>query len=312
MVWELLLGDNAFIGVSHLCQEKAKEEDKECQLENKANVVRAALEGGATGFTFSSHESNLELLTHLHDSDKALLKRMNYYILVPYSQSYVRKSNVDGTPALVKSKLKDLLSAKMSISNTLASILTLKLYRLTGLFLESELIPYFEILPRENIKVLLHEVLTELFMAFDLMDSIKPLEHYVNTRFKVGFGLETRNFSYLSDSLKESGHFPEYIMTPINKVGYQMAKSKKGVENSIKEVGVNSKIIAINILASGIVSLDEAIEDLKRYGDSIYAITTASSKPNRAFSNLQKLSQTFLSRNENNKNTLIKLDKITK
>lgn len=306
MVRELLLGDNAFIGVSHLCQEKAKEEDKECQLENKANVVRAALKGGATGFTFSSHESNLELLTYFHDSDKALLGKMNYYILVPYSQSYVRKSNVDGTPALIKSKLREFFSGKMSISDALVSLLTLKLDRLAGLFLESELIPYFEILPRKNIKgILLHEVLTELFIAFDLMDSIKPLERYMNTRFKVGFGLETRNFSSLSNSLKKSGHFPEYIMTPINRVGYQMAESKDGVENAIKEVSRKSKIIAINILASGIVSLDQAIEDLKRYEDNIYAITTASSKPNRAFSNFQKLSQIFLVKPENNINTLI-------
>ncbi len=99
--------------------------------------------------------------------------------------------------------------------------------------------------------------------------------------------------------------FQNISVTPINRVGYQMAESKDGVENAIKEVSRKSKIIAINILASGIVSLDQAIEDLKRYEDNIYAITTASSKPNRAFSNFQKLSQIFLVKPENNINTLI-------
>jgi len=304
MVKELLLGDNAFIGVSHLCQEKAKEESSKTQLENKVNVIKAALDGGATGFTFSSHENNLELLTHLYDNDKALLEKMNYYILVPYSQSYVRKSNVDGTPALIKSKLRDFFSGQMSVTNAFASLLTLKPERLTGLFLESELVPYFKILPRKNIKaILLHEVLTELFLAFNLMDSIRPLEHYVNTRFKVGFGLVTRNFSFLHDSLLKSGYFPEYIMTPINSLGYQMAESKDKVENGIKDIGGKSKIIAINILASGVVSLDQAVENLIKYNDSIYAITTASTKPQRIFDNFQKLSRIFLAKYINTINT---------
>jgi len=294
MVKELLLGDNAFIGVSHLSQEKAKEEYRKNQLENRVNVIKAALDGGATGFTFSSHENNLELLTHLHDHDKALLEKMNYYILVPYSQFYVRKSNIDGTPALIKSKLKDFFSGDLSILNTFESLLTLKLERLVGLFLESELVPYFKILPKNKIKaVLLHEVLTELFIAFDLVNSIEPLEHYMNSRLKVGFGLETRNFSFLYRSLSKASYFPEYVMTPINSVGYQMAESKYKVENLIGDFSKKSKIIAINILASGILSLDQAIENLLKYNTKIYAVTTASTKSKRVYDNFQKLSQTF-------------------
>jgi len=53
MVKELLLGDNPFIGVSHLAQERARQELREATLENKVKVVKAAIEGGATGFTFS-------------------------------------------------------------------------------------------------------------------------------------------------------------------------------------------------------------------------------------------------------------------
>jgi hypothetical protein len=292
MVRELLLGDNPFIGVSHLAQDKAMEESREATLERKVKVIEAALKGGATGFAFSTHEANLELLTHLRKYRKDLLQKLNYYILLPYAQFYVRKSNIVGTPALIKSVLlKSMMKNPSAVSRIVASTLTLNPKKFVELFIEAELLPYLDILPKDRVKsVLMHEVLTELLIAFNLADLLECLDKFIRKRLKIAYGLETRNISQLHTWLDGIGYYPEYIMTPINPLGYQMAYSKERAEEAILALNSRSKIIVINILASGAITLDEAIEYLSKFKDMIYAITSASIRPGRIRSNFQKLS----------------------
>jgi len=295
MVRELLLGDNPFIGVSHLAQEKAREGAKEASLENKVRVFEAAVESGATGFTFSTEESNLELLTYLsiHNSDP--LNKMNFYILVPYAQSYIRRANVGGTQALIGSMLKDMLYSRAMTSSMLTALMSSNLERFVGPFIESELSPYLNMFCKERVVVLLHEVLTELIMAFNLIDLLNSLDSYMERKLEVGFGLETRNLGHLHRYLSLTGYNPKYLMTPFNPLGYQMAWNKEAVEEAVKELGGETRIIAINVLASGAASLDEAIEYISKFKNNIYAVATASMRPNRIRENFQKLYQAFLS-----------------
>jgi len=296
MVEELLLGDNSFIGVSHLSQEKARAEVKEATVENKAMVIEAAVEGGATGFTFSTHESNLELLTYMNTHRRSVLNKLNYYILVPYAQAYVRKGTVEGTPALVKSMFKSMFSIKRSsILDLLQAVTMLKPERLVDLFIEVELAPYLRVLPKENVKaVLLHEVLTELIIAYGLIDVVMRLDEKVKRRLGVSFGLETRNFGHLHQLILKSEYCPEYVMTPINSLGYQMAPSRDAVEGAINDLGEKTDIIAINLLASGALCLDEAVNYVAKYKNKIYAVTSASTKPQRIYDNFRKLSHAVL------------------
>ena len=290
MVREFLLGDNPFIGVSHLSQEKAREESKEATLKNKVKVFKSALKGGATGFTFSTHPANLDLLTYLREHEINVLKEMNYYPLVPYAQTYVRRANVRGTPALVKSILRSTVKHPSRILDSIVGIVTLSPERFITLFIETELSPYLKTLPRTKIKaIFLHEILTEFIVAFDLLDLVKYLDKTLKKRLKIGFGLETRNIGQLYRWLDKAGYYPEYIMTPMNPLGYQMAPNKEVAENSILKLCSKSKIVAINILASGAVSLSEAIEYLIEFKNKIYAVTSASTKPERIHNNFKTL-----------------------
>lgn len=284
MVSELLLGDNPFIGVSHLAQEKAREEKKDSFVENNARVVEAAAEGGATGFTFTAHPANLELLTYLRRHNEPLVESMNYYILVPHAQSYVAKANIEGTPGLIGSTLRS-----APIFDLLATALTLKPERAAQLLIRKEIAPYLEILPKEKVRaVLLHEVLTEVVIAFGLTQVIEHLNRWAEG-LGFGFGLETRNFSYLSDCMRKWNLYPAYVMTPVNPLGYQMAANKEAVEAGMKELAGETKTIAINILASGAVDLDQATEYVRKYKDAIFGVTSASTKPTRIRENFLKL-----------------------
>jgi len=292
MVRELLLGDNPFIGTSHLSQRKAREEIAQSELENKIKVVEAAVSGGATGFTFSTHESNLELVTYMNAYRKDLLDSMDYYVLAPHSQSYVRKANIEGTPTFILSTLDNMVHRPSSLVSVLASLISLRPERLASSLVEMELAPYLEILPKERIKaILLHEIVTELVVAFDLNSLFRSLIRYAKDKIGVSLGLETRNLGHLRRWMLATDCYPDYLMLPINPLGYQMAPSKEETEKSIEELAKKTKIIAINILASGAVSLEEAIDYLRKRREDLYAITSASVKPHRIYQNFSSLSR---------------------
>jgi hypothetical protein len=165
--------------------------------------------------------------------------------------------------------------------------------RFTIVFLEHILSPYLKLLPKKRmICALLHEVLTELILAFDLNQLPSFLEQRLEKK-GIAFGLETRNFNQLHRFLSKHQFYPEYLMTPINPLGYQMAPTREKVEECVKGLGARSKILAINTLASGTVSLEESINYLRSFEDHLYGVTSASSKPDRIRDNFTMLSKAF-------------------
>jgi hypothetical protein len=286
MVKEILLGDNPFIGVSHLAHEKARIEQSEASnLEAKASVLKAGLEGGVTGYTFTTHQTNLELLKYMNKHYPEVISKLNHYILTPYAQGYVRKANIYGTVSLAKTIARD-IAFKHPV-NSITSTLTFNFNRLASLFISIEINPYLKTLPIEKVKaILLHEVLTELIMAYNLTDLLRELKRFVEEKLGIGFGLETRNIGQLKKYLEENNIQVEYIMTPMNPLGYQMAPSREEAEKSVREIGERgSKIIAINILASGAVTLEETCKYLEPFKDKIYGVAYGTSKPSRARDN---------------------------
>jgi hypothetical protein len=295
VVREILLGDNPFLGVSHLAHEKARIEQSEAAgLEAKASVLKAGLEGGVTGYTFSTHRVNLELLEYMSRQHPEVVARLNYYILIPYAQGYVRRANVYGTVGLAKTVVRDIVF-KHPV-DSLTSALTLNFNRLASLFIGMEANPYLKILPRDRVKaILLHEVLTELIIAYNLTKLLCELKRFVEKKLRVGFGLETRNIGRLNKYLEENNIQVEYVMTPLNPLGYQMTPSKKEAEEAIRKLGGRgTKIIAINVLASGAVTVGEACEYLKSFKDKLYAVAYGTTKPERARENALMFSRHLL------------------
>jgi hypothetical protein len=295
LVRELLVGDNPFIGVSHLGQEKAIEEMKEVSQDIKLRVLEAALRSGATGFTFSTHKDNLELLKYVGMHQPEILRSLNFYILVPYAQSYVRRANLAGTPNLVSEATWRMLRAPDTLIDVIRTVLRRDPKHAIGAFLETELSPFLSLLPRDRIKaVLLHEVLSDLILAFRLTDLLRFLDRYLKDRIGVTLGLETRNFGHLYDYMSTIEYWPQYLMTPLNPLGYQMAPGKDAVEKSIRLSDGRTKTIAMNILASGASTLQDSITYLEAFKTFLYAVTTASTKPTRISSNLVRISARLL------------------
>jgi len=285
MVVKILIGDNPFLGISHLEREKGRETLKSLTLEKKMEILISALESGAHGFTFSTHPYNLDLLIYIRDTEKALLKKLDFYILTPYAAEYVRLTDTMGTNNLVKTIF--LRGLKMSPLHLLRRLP----YSVISLFLYENLKPYLDILPKNNVKaILLHEVLSEPLIAFELSNVIKELKIFFSKEH-LSFGLETRNISHLDNYFKRCEESVDYVMTPMNPLGYQMG-IKEEAEKAIKNLSNKGlKIIAMNILASGASKIEDSASYLRRFQRNLYAVAFGTSKPERARTNVLVLNK---------------------
>jgi len=280
VVEEVLLGDNPFIGVSHLAHSKAREDSK-LGVETFAEVVVEAYRSGATGFTFSTHPTNLEILRLVRERSPDVVESLNYYPLVPYGMAYVRRSNLTGLPGLGLEILRSSIRRLERLGWTLRAALRLDPSTILALRLEHDLKPFLEVVPRSRVRaVLIHEVLTEVLIAHDAPHVFEEFRRFFENVLGAPVGLETRNICKLLRFTEKHRIEVPYVMTPLNKLGYQMAPSRAEAEKCIEELSSTSKIIAINILASGALTLHEALEYIRRF--RIYAVAMGTSKPWRA------------------------------
>ena len=279
MVNQILIGDNPFIGISHLSQERAAEEAKASTDAVMERVLTAAVDAGARGFAFSTHPKILRMFRTLaQNGGSDILKRLDYYVLTPYALGYVKQANIGGTVALALKIMRGLGSSFLDFE------------KIPSLFLRRELDPFLKVLPRGRVKaVLLHEILTEPIIAFRSWSILQKLGDYVSDEIGASFGIETRNLGYLHPQAGNWKIPAEYIMTPANPIGYQMAPSRRDCESAISALGRVAKIIAINTLASGASSLSEAAAYLTTMRDSLDAVTTASVSPERIGGNVRVL-----------------------
>ena len=262
----LLIGDNSFIGVSHLSQDRARARTEQLNTTRMASIVERAAECGASGFTFSTHPTNLEILRALHDSDKISVP-FDLYPVLPYAQGYVRLANEKGMRGLFEEVL-----SRMPLSDKAAAIFKGGLSALkldfTGLmqaYIDMELGTYLKVKPRTaNLRsVLLHEVATDLCLGLGSVNLLEAFANHVREGHHVRPGFITYNLSRFVELLRDSELNMEDIdiMTPFNSIGYQMSPSRSACEACLSPLP-KSNVIAMSIMAGGYLNLDQAYEYL--------------------------------------------------
>ena len=260
---ELLVGDNAFHGISHLSQQRARERsitDNPSNIEYATRLVNLSLQNSANGFMFSVSNTTLTILKGLdHD------KKPDLYAIVPYAYEYVRlATKVGGISGLAKHFSRQIIFSKNMV--TIAPNLIGLIRADPSAFLKTYLIYEISRIKTAagkdaNLKsILLHEVITDMALALNLDWLFKS---YIKLllRSKIRPGFETRNFPYLVKKFKEwSIDMNNLIITSsFNKIGFQMNPSQTECEKALKKTP-QSEIIAMSILAAGYLKPTEAID----------------------------------------------------
>jgi len=250
--------------VSHLSQERARDRTDRLDLESIVQVICSALTSGATGYTFSTHPTNSQILDALGASGK-VPSQFDLYPIVPYAEGYVRLANEKGMTGLMNAILSRLSlsdKAKLLLEGGF-SALRLDPVGMLRTYLDAELKGYLSMKPRNSTlqSVLLHEVLTDLCLGFQETSLLDLFAQHVRENYHVRPGFVTYNFPRFIKLFEEAGLSLKdvVIMTPFNSLGYQMSPSRDSCEASLSSLR-EGHVIAMSIMAGGFIRLDQAVE----------------------------------------------------
>jgi hypothetical protein len=263
----LLIGDNTFIGVSHLSQERARDRTDKLSVESIVEVICSALASGATGYSFSTHPTNSQILSALGASSK-VPGQFDLYPVVPYAEGYVRLANEVGMSGLVNEILSRLSlgdKAKLLLEGGFAAI-KLDPVRMLMTYLDAELKGYIGTKPKNAAlqSVLLHEVVTDLCIGFQEAHLLNQFAQHVRENYRVRPGFVTYNLPRFVKLFEQAGLSLRevVIMTPFNGLGYQMSPSREACEVCLSNLR-EGHVIAMSALAGGFLTLDQAIDYIR-------------------------------------------------
>ena len=292
-----ILGSNPLFGADHLSSARARTRGDQMTLGRRLQIIREASQSGATGFTFTSDEAALSLLREMRQLDPT---ELGLYPLVPNSE-LIPKLLSKGAVRTAAEVLENLAWTKRT-----ASILRGGWAYLTGnptraamTFLESEVEKLRACIPQgSGIKsLLLHEHFTDLALGLELDQILAEYVDYVEESLGLTPGFETRNLVRMTGFLERSGLIDHrlVLMTPVNPCGFQMSPSRKDVEVAARRLQSQS-VIAISVLAGGVISLDSAVDYLTSF-PRLDSVAVGVSSPSQAKQTFQILQTRLGSRN---------------
>lgn len=262
----LLVGDNPFQGISHLSQERARSRGETIVSppDKAADVILTSLKNGADGFSFSVSELTLSILQTLRE--RKSIDQVSLYPMVPYAFEYVRVATQTGTPGLVKrfAKQVTLSGDFQTILEGLWSVVRMNPEGFTKTYLAYELSRIKSSAGKQVklVSVLLNEVIADMGLALGFDWLFRSFICYLSKR-GITPGFNTRNFPYLVRRFDEWGiELDEtLIVTPFNKVGFQMNPSKEQCEKTLANMS-SPLVLAISVLAGGYYKPSMAVDYL--------------------------------------------------
>lgn len=225
-------------------------------------IIETAVSCGATGYTFSTHPINLQIVKTLPDSVKTE-NGFGLYPVFPYAQGYVRLANEKGMRGLVEETL-----SKLSLSDKAKAVfkggfsaLRLDPIGILKAYVDLELAGYLSEKPgNASLQgVLLHEVVTDLCLGLRDIHLLDEFAQHVRDKYHVNPGFVTYNLVQFAELFQEAGITLKevVIMTPFNSVGYQMSSSRRSCEACLSTLD-EANVIAMSTMAGGYLKLDEA------------------------------------------------------
>ena len=260
----LLVGDNPFLGISHLSQERAASRGADLtHPRHAADLVRTSLENGADGFMFSVTETTLSILRTI--SREGEHDQVQLYAIVPYAYEYVRLAVLaGGVPGLaVRMGQQIAFSGNFgAIANGLKGVVGADPASLMKSYLLYELFRIKAAAGKKAtlVSVMLHELVTDMALALNMKWLFKTQIEFMSKR-KIRPGFETRNFAYLVKRFEEWGiDFRQVVIAaPFNSRGFQMCPSREECEAALARIP-EAEVIAFSILAAGYLKPPEAAE----------------------------------------------------
>jgi hypothetical protein len=292
----VLVGDNPFLGISHLSQERARTRGLNVTKPAEAvELLSTALSSGANGFLFSVSDPTLAILDAWRRSEP--LRPIALYAIAPYAYEHVRTAvRLGGLPGL----LRDVGSKVVRSRNGRAVAMGIRGFIgndpscLLKAYMSYELARVRAAAGGRGdfVSLLIHELVTDMALGLE-MDWV--FRAHVDFAASVGLkpGFNTSNLPYLVQRFEEWKISLEgcVIAAPFNAEGFQMSPSREECERVLADLN-GVEVIGFSILAAGHLDYSEAIEYVTSL-PNLTGVAVGVSKMEHARSTFKRLRESY-------------------
>jgi hypothetical protein len=268
---KVILGDNQFFAVSHLSDEKSREQS--IRFKDDASIIHVLDQSYALGirtFMCTTHDRIANICEHIRNNPT---KYVGYkiYPCMPYAHKYANAVTELGILGTIKQYVPGNIFGTFAKGGM--AYLNNDFMKLMEIFIEAEMKMFKGI---DTPVIFIQNVLVDMILGLKMFDIFKEYDAYIRRKFKAEPGYITMNLPALYDALESIGIKNPIICSSINKMGFRMSGGKNIYEKYLLEK--EFRPIAMQVLAAGALRPNAAIEYLGKFPRIESVLFGASSK----------------------------------
>jgi hypothetical protein len=268
---KVLFGDNQFFAVSHLSDEKSREQA--IRFKEDIAIIRVldqAIDLGINTFMCTTHDRIASICDHMR-ANPARYSDFKIFPCMPYAHKYANAVTDLGIIGAVKQYIPGNLFSTFTKGGV--AFLQKDFIGLMEIFIDAEMKMFKGI---KTPVIFIQNVLVDMILGLKMLDVFKEYDAYIRKKYNAEPGYITMNMPLLLDSLNSIGIENPIICSSINKIGFRMSGGKEIYEKYLTERELRP--IAMQVLAAGALRPREAIEYLGKFPKIESVLFGASSK----------------------------------
>jgi len=268
---KVLFGDNQFFAVSHLSDEKSREQA--IRFKDDSAIIRVldqAIETGINTFMCTTHDRIANITEHMRNNPEKY-GNFNIFPCMPYAHKYANAVTDLGIVGTIKQYVPGNIFSTFTKGGV--AYLRKDFIGLMELLVDAELKMFKGI---NTPVIFIQNVVVDMVLGLKMFEVFKAYDSYIRKRYNSEPGYITMNMPALYEALSSIGITNPIICSSINKLGFRMSGGKKIYEKYLAEK--QFRPIAMQVLAAGALRPKEAIEYLGQFPKIESVLFGASSK----------------------------------
>ena len=268
---KVLFGDNQFFAVSHLSDEKSREQA--IRFKDDISIIRVldqARDLGINTFMCTTHDRIANICDHMRANPEKY-RDFKIFPCMPYAHKYANAVTDLGIIGAVKQYIPGNIFSTFTKGGV--ALLQKDFIGLMEIFIDAEMKMFKGI---NTPVIFIQNVLVDMILGLNMLEVFKEYDSYIRKKYNAEPGYITMNMPLLLDSLNLIGIENPIICSSINKIGFRMSGGREIYEKYLTEKALRP--IAMQVLAAGALRPGEAIEYLGKFPKIESVLFGASSK----------------------------------
>jgi hypothetical protein len=226
----VLFGDNQFFAVSHLSDEKSREQT--IRFKDDASIIRVldqAMEVGIDTFMCTTHERISKICDHIRNYPEKY-RGFKIYPCMPYAHKYANAVTEYGYIGTIKKYVPGNVFGSFAKGGL--AYVRKDFISLMQLLVDAEMKMFRGI---ETPVIFIQNVLVDLILGLKMYEVFKEYDLYIRRKYKAEPGYITMNLPAMYDALESVGIKNPIICSSINKIGFRMSGGKELYQKYLTE-----------------------------------------------------------------------------